>query len=83
MNTTDKKVFELIDKYAQQKQTEYKPDMLLTDLGYTSFTFVCLIMELEEVYGLTFDDEILNMQEATVKSIAEYVCERAGKNGKG
>ena len=81
MNDIAKKVIELIDKYAEHKQEKYLPDMLLTDLGYTSFTFVCLIMELEELFDITFEDDILIMQEAKVKTIVDYVSERAGDNG--
>lgn len=81
MNDIAKKVIELIDKYAEHKQEKYLPDMLLTDLGYTSFTFVCLIMELEELFDITFEDDILIMQEAKVKTIADYVSERASDNG--
>lgn len=81
MNDIAKKVIELIDKYAEHKQEKYLPDMLLTDLGYTSFTFVCLIMELEELFDITFEDDILIMQDAKVKTIVDYVSERAGDNG--
>lgn len=81
MNDIAKKVIELIDKYAEHKQEKYLPDMLLTDLGYTSFTFVCLIMELEEMFDITFEDDILIMQDAKVKTIVDYVSERAGDNG--
>ena len=81
MNDIAKKVIELIDKYAEHKQEKYLPDMLLTDLGYTSFTFVCLIMELEEIFDITFEDDILIMQDAKVKTIVDYVSERAGDNG--
>ena len=81
MNDIAKKVIELIDKYAEHKQEKYLPDMLLTDLGYTSFTFVCLIMELEELYDITFEDDILIMQDAKVKTIVDYVSEREGDNG--
>lgn len=81
MNDIAKKVIELIDKNAEHKQEKYLPDMLLTDLGYTSFTFVCLIMELEELFDITFEDDILIMQDAKVKTIVDYVSERAGDNG--
>ena len=81
MNDIAKKIIELIDKYAEHKQEKYLPDMLLTDLGYTSFTFVCLIMELEELFDITFEDDILIMQDAKVKTIVDYVSERAGDNG--
>lgn len=81
MNDIAKKVIELIDKYAEHKQEKYLPDMLLTDLGYTSFTFVCLIMELEELFDITFEDDILIMQDAKVKTIVDYVSERADNNG--
>ena len=81
MNDIAKKVIELIDKYAEHKQEKYLPDMILTDLGYTSFTFVCLIMELEELFDITFEDDILIMQDAKVKTIVDYVSERAGDNG--
>lgn len=81
MNDIAKKVIELIDKYAEHKQEKYLPDMLLTDLGYTSFTFVCLIMELEELFDITFEDDILIMQEAKVRTLTDYVAERANNNG--
>ena len=81
MNDIAKEVIELIDKYAEHKQEKYLPDMLLTDLGYTSFTFVCLIMELEELFDITFEDDILIMQDAKVKTIVDYVSERADNNG--
>ena len=81
MSETEKTVIRLIDKYAEHKQQKYLPDMLLTDLGYTSFTFVCLIMELEEIFDITFEDDILIMQDAKVKTIVDYVSERAGDNG--
>jgi len=81
MNDIAKKVIELIDKYAEHKQEKYLPDILLTDLGYTSFTFVCLIMELEELFDITFEDDILIMQDAKVKTIVDYVSERADNNG--
>lgn len=81
MSETEKTVIRLIDKYAEHKQQKYLPDMLLTDLGYTSFTFVCLIMELEEMFDITFEDDILIMQDAKVKTIVDYVLERAGDNG--
>lgn len=81
MSETEKTVIRLIDKYAEHKQQKYLPDMLLTDLGYTSFTFVCLIMELEELFDITFEDDILIMQEAKVKTLTDYVAERANNNG--
>ena len=81
MSETEKTVIRLIDKYAEHKQQKYLPDMLLTDLGYTSFTFVCLIMELEELFDITFEDDILIMQEAKVRTLTDYVAERANNNG--
>ena len=81
MSETEKTVIRLIDKYAEHKQQKYLPDMLLTDLGYTSFTFVCLIMELEELFDITFEDDVLIMQEAKVRTLTDYVAERANNNG--
>lgn len=81
MSKTGKTIIQLIDKYAENKQKEYLPDMLLTDLGYTSFTFVCLIMEFEEIFGITFEDDILIMQEVKVKTLVDYISERTENNG--
>ena len=81
MSDINKIVIQLIDKYAAHKQKEYFPDMLLTDLGYTSFTFVCLVMELEEFFDIIFEDEILIMNDVKIKTFIDYVSERTGHNG--
>ncbi len=80
MSDISKIVIQLIDKYAANKQKEYFPDMLLTDIGYTSLAFVCLVMELEEFFDITFEDESLIMNDAKIKTIIDYVSERTGHN---
>ena len=81
MSKTGKTIIQLIDKYAENKQKEYLPDMLLTDLGYTSFTFVGLMMGVEEICCITFEDDILIMQEVKVKTLVDYISERTENNG--
>lgn len=78
MSDINKIVIQMINKYAPQKQKEYFQDMLLTDIGYTSLAFVCLIMELEEFFDIVFEDEILVMNGVKIKTFIDYVSERIG-----
>lgn len=53
---------------------DIKTDDLLVTLGIDSITFIRLVVMLEEVLNIVFDDEVLSIDRlGTLEDIAEYL----------
>lgn len=53
---------------------EPAPDSLLIDLGIDSYVYVSILIELEEVFGITFQDiDMLLAEDLSVQGLVEKV----------
>lgn len=53
---------------------------LIDDLAFDSLTFVQMVLMLENVYDIKFDDEYINIEKLkTVKDVAEYIQVKTGE----
>lgn len=54
--------------------TRVDMDSALADLGYESFTFIELVVAIEEALGIEFDDEYLNYRRFdNLRAVSTYV----------
>ncbi len=77
-STLEKKVLEIISERSQFNKDNIIPDNDLRDnYGIDSIILVEMLIEIEEVFGVTFDSSMLSYEYfSTAKSISDYVYER-------
>lgn len=78
------KIIELIKQNCALEENNVTPETKLKEISLDSLSFISLIVNLEQEFGIEFDDEELNIYEwETVQEIINLVEEKAnGKSGK-
>lgn len=83
MDDIEDKVIALVKTYSAVETVNIE-DELINDLGYNSFNFLQLIIQLEKSFHIEFIDEFLLMSElSTVRKICNtvvHLMEGGGKN---
>lgn len=73
----------IIAKYTKEKipASDLRGEHLLVeDLGFDSIIFVAMIVDLEDTYNISFDDEYISMTALrTVQDIADYIQTKSEK----
>lgn len=50
---------------------------IIDDLGFNSITIIKLIIELEVLFGISFDNDYIDIEEISkIKQLVNYVCEK-------
>jgi acyl carrier protein len=68
----EKKVIELLIDKLEISSTQITIDSSFKDLGADSLDQVEIIMELEEIFGITFPDDI-HSEDLNLKSLCRYI----------
>ncbi|MEI6205372.1 MAG: phosphopantetheine-binding protein [Desulfuromonadales bacterium] len=71
METTEKRVMDIISKYCETPQ-KLSPEMILDELDIASINIMEIIISVEEEFGITVKDEDL-MSLTSIQSVIDYV----------
>ena len=75
-NDVENTVKRIVAEKMRLEAKEISSDSNIKDLGIDSISFVELIVQVEEIYDIEFDEDYLNVEEfSTIKNIAEYITE--------
>lgn len=80
LNKDEKLIFNIIADKLEEPISETNIYTSLSDLGINSITFILIVVELESVYEIEFDDDMLALENANnIRTLIDYVCEKKRK----
>ena len=80
MNDESKKVISKCAKKKVEPNDIKNEHLLVEDLLFDSIGFVAMIVMLEDVYSISFDDEYISMTKLqTVQDVVDYISSKQNK----
>ena len=79
MNTVFDKVKAVIESQSKEnnlKATNISLNNSFTEMGFNSVNYISLIVKLEEVFDIEFDDDILTYNNQNIKTICDYIASK-------
>lgn len=76
MDTIFDKVKTIIENQVKEnklKATDISLNNTFTEIGFNSVNYVSLIVKLEEVFDIEFNDDILTYNNQKIKTICDYI----------
>ncbi len=77
MNTIFEKIRVVIEKQVKEnklKITSISLNSSFAELGFNSVNYISLIVKLEDIFDIEFDDDILTYNNQSIKTICDYIA---------
>lgn len=77
LNEEERQIFKIISGKLVEPIEETDVYSNLYDIGINSITFIVIVVELESLCEIEFDDEMLALENVNnIKMLIDYVCEK-------